>query len=139
VTEQAERRTEQALQRADLADFRPLYRKLLVRLKSSDPEAFREATRRYQEDLEPSIADGTADPLAAWLGYGRWLAGRFADGHAVTIDRSGRARPLDEAVQPDDGSLVIHLPADARAAALLLAEPRKPSEPQRMTIELLVR
>jgi len=134
--EQAARYTEEALKRVGLADCRPLCRKLLLRLKDRDPEAFREATRRYQDEMEPSIADGTADPVATWLDYGAWLAGQLAEGSPLAIDASGRARPFDSSADCD--KLVLHVPADDRTPAILLAMPAAPSDPQRETAELLL-
>ena len=137
--DEARRRTDLALEAAGLADMRPAYRKLLVRLKRVDPASFEEATRRYREDLEPSVASAEVDPVTAWLGYGRWLAGLIAAGHAVSIDRSGRSRPLGPGGAVESDSLVLHLPDDGGAAAILLAAPREPSQSQRITADLLVR
>ena len=131
-------RTDEALESAGLADMRPAYRRLLVRLKGVDPAAFEEASRRYRDELEPAIAGGDIDPITAWLGYGVWLAGLFADGRVLAIDATGRARPLDPATAPDAGTMVLHIPDDDRAPATLLAVPSAPSEPQRETAELLV-
>ena len=50
-------RTDEALESAGLADMRPAYRRLLVRLKGVDPAAFEEASSRYRDDLEPAIAE----------------------------------------------------------------------------------
>lgn len=137
--DEATRRTDRALEVAGLADMRPAYRKLLVRLKRVDPAGFEEATRRYREDLEPAVASADVDPLAAWLEYGRWIAERIAAGRAVAIDTSGRARPLEPQAPDQLDSLVIHLPDDERASAIVLATPREPSQPQRVTADLLVR
>ena len=131
--------TERALEESGVADMRPAYRKLLVRLKQARPVDFEEATRRYREELEPSIAAGDLDPVAAWLSYGRWLAEQVVAGNAVAIDRTGRSHPLDRDAEPERDSLVLHMPDDERAPALLLSIPRAPSEAQRMAAELLVR
>jgi hypothetical protein len=131
-------RTDEALQRSGLADMRPAYRRLLVRLKSSDPAAFEEASRRYRDELEPSIAGGDVDPIAAWLEYGIWLAGRFATGRLLEIDSSGRARPCNSGSPPGFGVMVLHVPEDDRAPAIVLAIPSTPSAPQRETADLLV-
>ena len=72
--------TREALAAAGLADMRPAYRRLLVRLKQDSPVAFDEASRRYREDLEPAIARGDESPLSAWIGYGSWLAAQLAEG-----------------------------------------------------------
>jgi hypothetical protein len=136
--DQARDRTDEALERAGLADMRPTYRRLLVRLKQADSAAFDEASRRYREDLEPAIAAGEVDPISAWLEYGIWLAGRFAEGRPLAIDSSGRAQPFDPASAPGDGVMIVHVPEDDRAPATLLAIPSAPTAPQRETADLLV-
>jgi hypothetical protein len=135
---QATRLTQEALTRSGLADMRPAYRKLLLELKKADPATFDEATRRYREELEPSIAEGVADPVAAWLQYGIWLAGRFAAGKPMAIDPTGRARDFEPGSLPGPGDMVLFMPDDDRAAVHLLAMPAALSDPQRETAELLV-
>jgi hypothetical protein len=107
-------------------------------LKQADPVAFEEASRRYREDLEPAIAAGEADAMAAWLEYGTWLAGQFASGRPLEIDRSGRARPFEPGSTPAAGVMVLHVPEDDRAPATVLAMPSSPSDPQRETVDLLI-
>lgn len=136
---EAGRALEEALDAAGIADMRPAYRKMLVRLKQSQPADFEEATRRFREELEPAVAAGDVEPISAWLDYGRWLADRVIRGRVVTVDRSGRARPLDPEAEPGHDAMVLHLPDDERAFALLLSAPRKPSRAQRTTADLLVR
>lgn len=136
--ERARGRTDEALERAGLADMRPAYRKLLVGLKSSAPAAFEEASRRYRDELEPAIGGGHVDPITAWLEYGMWLAGQLADGRTLAIDSSGRARPFDPSTTLDPGTMILHMPDDDRQPATLLALPSTPSDPQRETAELLV-
>ena len=135
-TELANRRTEQALERAGLADPRPALRDLLRELKASDPEAFAEAAARYQQVVVPAAAAEADDPLAAWLEYGSWLADRVAPGELVSIDASGRSRPPAPTLRA--GELYLHLPSDRKRRALPLLVPRRPSAPQRETIGLLV-
>lgn len=129
------RRTAEALDRAGLEDPRPALRNLLRILKAGDPEAFGEATRRYQEDLEPSLADEHEDPVAAWLSYGCWLAHRVSPGVAVEVDATGRARPATGT--PGEGRLYLHLPTDPKRKAMVILAPREPSLPQSETIALL--
>ena len=131
--------TREALAAAGLADMRPAYRRLLVRLKQESPASFDEASRRYRDELEPAIARGDVSPLSAWLDYGTWLAARFAEGRPLAIDPTGRARPYDPASDPDPGVMVVYLPEDDRAPATLLAVPAEPTEPQKETADLLVR
>ena len=130
--------TEAALHRIGLEDVRSTYRRLLVQLKQKDPAAFEEASRRYRDDLAPAISRGD-DPIAAWLGYGSWLAGTLSEGRDLAIDASGRARPFDPARDAGAAVLILHLPDDARTPTLLLAAPAVMSEPQRETAALLVR
>ena len=132
----ANRRTEQALQRAGLADPRPALRDLLRELKASDPEAFAEATARYQQVVVPAAAAEAEDPLVAWLEYGSWLADRVAPGELVWIDASGRSRPSGPSFRA--GALYLHLPSDRKRRALPLLVPSRPSTPQKETIGLLV-
>jgi hypothetical protein len=117
--------------------MRPAFRRLLVRLKQVDPERFEEASRRYQDELEPAVAAGRVDPIAAWLDYGSWVAGSLARGRTLSIDSTGRARPFRTDVASPEVGLLIHLPDDERAGAILLAIPREPTEPQRVTADLL--
>jgi len=132
-----ESRTLEALERSGLADMRPAYRKLLLQLKKADPAAFDEATRRYQEELEPSIAGGAADPIAAWLEYGIWIAARLSGGRPMTIDPTGRARDFDSGSLPGPGDMVLFMPDDDRAPVRLLAVPGEPTDPQKESAALL--
>jgi hypothetical protein len=132
------RLTDEALGRSGLADMRPAFRKLLLRLKRTDSAGFEEATRRYREELEPSVAAGEVDPIVVWLDYGMWLAGQLAPGQAMAIDRTGRARPCSSQVSPDFSDLLLHVPDDDRQGPILVAEPGEPSEAQRATLGLLV-
>ncbi|MFQ5679224.1 MAG: hypothetical protein ACE5HP_07165 [Gemmatimonadota bacterium] len=128
-----------ALDRRRVADVQPLYRKLLVRLKSADPAAYEAAVARYEKTVPSRIAAAEADPLEAWIEYGMWLAARLSPGRAVAVDAEGRAHEVGrEAGRAlPSGGLLLHLPDEARAPALLLAMPREPSEAQRATVELL--
>ncbi|MCL7963978.1 MAG: hypothetical protein M8858_01005 [marine benthic group bacterium] len=129
------RRTAEALNRAGLDDPRPALRNLLRDLKERDPEAFGEATRRYQEKLAPSLASDGDDPVAAWLEYGCWLAQRVSPGKVVEVDATGRARPAPET--PGKGRLFLHLPSDPKRKALVILAPLEPTLPQRETMALL--
>lgn len=131
--------TAEAFERAGLEDMRPACRALLVSLRRIDSGAFEEASRRYRESVEPAIANGEADPVTAWLEYGRWLASRVAPGHLVAVDGTGLARPLEPGAATAPGDLVLHLPDDHRAPPVALAGPREPSESQRITSDLLLR
>lgn len=131
----ADARLEAALQDADRADPRPLYRPALKYLRSQKPAAFQEALRYFEEELIPAVA-GEADPLAAWLDYGRRLAEALGEGRLVELDSTGRARPCTDAAGAR--GLVLYLPDDAAAPALSLRRPRGPSRAQEAAFELLV-
>lgn len=133
-----ESRYEAALAERELEDVRPLYRELLVRLRDRDEEAYEEGVRRYDEDVAPAVADA-GDPLAPWLAYGAWLAGRLAAGRLCAVAPDGRAVEADElppeALEPR--VLLLHLPDDDGTPALPLAVPADPSDHQAATRELL--
>ncbi len=131
----ADARLEAALQDADRQDPRRLYRPALKYLRSQRPEAFEDALRYFQEELIPAVA-GQADPLAAWLDYGRRLARALGDGRLLEIDSTGRSHPVAD---PGDArGLVLYLPDDDGAPALVLRHPTSPSPAQQATFELLV-
>ncbi|NIP80689.1 MAG: hypothetical protein GWM90_16300 [Gemmatimonadetes bacterium] len=131
----ADARLETALRDADRRDPRPYYRTALRHLREHDPEAFQRALRFFEEELVPAVAD-EADPLEAWLEYGRRLAAAFGPGRTVELDSTGRERPV-----PDPGTaagLVLHIPDDDRSPVLVLRCPRDPSRAQTGALELLV-
>jgi len=143
--EESGSRYRSALEAAGLRDVRPLYRALLKRIREEDADAYREAVRRYEEEVEPEVEESD-DPLGVWLRYGAWLAGALVPGRIVAVDGSGRARDLDpggggsvEGVtgDVDGGPLLLHLPEPSRERALPLALPADPTGPQEATRELL--
>lgn len=136
-TDAAVERLGEACRKSGLADPRPTYRKLLKRLSSEDREAYREAVRHFEEELVPAVADGGADPAAAWIRYGLQLAAHLTGGEARAVDESGRARPVEDADDPPVGPLILWLPASAGDRALPLARPEEMSDSQRATLELL--
>lgn len=132
--EAGERRYRAALERHGLRDVQPLYRELLLRLKAADPDLYRRAVTRYEEEVVPRL-EGEEEPLAVWVGYGAWLAARLQAGRVVAIDESGRAETVDG--DPPLGPLLLHLPDERDVPATVLALPADPSPPQRTTVELL--
>lgn len=134
--DEAEARFRAALADRGLEDVRPLYRELLKELKVQDPDGYREAVRRYEEEVEPA-AGASDDPVRPWIGYGRWLADRLIDGRAVAVDRTGRSDELAEGAPPPEGALLLHLPESTRRRALELAVPAEPTEYQEAARELL--
>ena len=104
-------------------------------LKRVRPDEYQRAVAYYSETLLPEVAEGRRDALGAWTEYGRRLAEALAPGRTVGIDESGRAGTYDPA---SPGGLVLHLPDDKGARALLVALPRDLSGPQRATYDVLV-
>lgn len=136
MTDESEARYEAALAERGLRDVRPLYRELLKDLKMQDPDEYREAVRRYEEEVQPAAEEGEA-PLREWIGYGRWLADRILEGRAVAVDPSGRSRELAEGATPPEDALVLHLPESTRRRAMELAVPVEPTDYQEAARELL--
>ncbi len=134
--DEAEARYREALAGRGLADVRPLYRELLKELKVRDPDGYREAVRRYEEEVGPAAGEAD-DPVRPWIRYGRWLADRLIEGRAVAVDPSGRSEDLAEGAPPPEGALLLHLPESTRRRALELAVPAEPSEYQEAARELL--
>lgn len=129
---------EAALALGGFADMRPVYRALLRRLKESDPEAFREATGRYETSVVPSLAQPAADPIAIWVDYGAWLARRLGPGRFVHLDDTGLAVDADEPTAVA-GRVLLYLPEAEKAPAISLARPAEPSAAQLAALKLLVR
>ncbi len=100
------------------------------------PERYETAVWYYRDTLIPEVAGGTREPLDAWTEYGRTLAEALAPGRAVTIDRSGRAHAYDG---PSGTGLILHLPDENGARALLVGLPEELSPAQRATYDVLVR
>jgi len=131
----ADEKLEAALAERALADPRPWLRDRLRLLRERSPDAFEAALAHYQGELLPAVAGG-ADPVAAWIGYGRALGEWTAPGRTVAVDPSGRSRAW-EAPHRDD-LLVLHLPEAAEAPALCILGPARPTPAQRAALELLV-
>jgi len=135
LTAQADQALEAALAAAGARDPREFYRERLRELKRERPDDYRSAVAYYSETLIPEVAAGTRDPLEAWTEYGRRLATALAPGRTVGIDESGRAHAW-EGGPPD--RLVVHLPDEKGARALLVALPPELSDAQRATYDVLV-
>jgi hypothetical protein len=134
--QEADRLFEEALESSGARDPRSFYRETLKNLKSANPDGYDRAVRHFQDVLVPSIAGQEAEPLRAWREYGRLLAELTAQGRTVAIEETGRARPYDENAPLDH--LVLHLPDQKGARAILVSLPRSPSPAQRATYDLLV-
>ena len=133
--EAAAARTEAALKAGGFADMRPVYRALLKRLKQKNAVLFDEATDHYEESVGSELAREDADPVAAWVGYGAWLATRLGEGRLVKLDATGLATPADP--EPVTGHVLLYLPEDGGASAIPLLRPAEPSPAQQAALELL--
>lgn len=131
----AEKALEVALAESGARDPREFYRDRLRELKRVSPDDYQRAVTYYSETLLPEVAERRRDPLVAWTEYGRRLAEALAPGRTVTIDATGRAHPYEP---PALGRLILHLPDDKGAKALLVALPRSLSPEQRATYDILV-
>ena len=132
----ADRRYEEALQHTGARDPRDFYRERLRELRERDAEAYREATRHFEQSLIPAVARDDSDAIAEWLEYGRVLATLLAAGATVQIDVTGLSTPYKPPVPLDQ--LVLHLPTSARDPALAIGLPAQLSPAQRATYDLLV-
>lgn len=131
----ADARLEAALDGGGVRDPRPLYRPILRLLRERDPQAFERSVRYLEEELVPAVA-ADADPLAAWLAYGRRLAAAVGPGRAVDIGPSGRAHTLEEGAAPR--GLLLYLPDDDTLLAFALRYPAPATRSQDAAFELLV-
>jgi hypothetical protein len=130
----AEARLAAAAAALGLADPRNPYRERLKQLRQSQPEAFERAVAHYEQDVLPLLA-GEA-PLDAWVEYGRFLGQITSNGRLTAIDASGHASPFRPPLRPD--LLVLFLPEDTAAEALVAAVPARPAAAQQATLDLLV-
>lgn len=137
LREQADDLLRRSLEETGAPDPRDAFRPLLRELKDRDKEAYLEAVAKFQETVVPAIAEGSVDPLTAWLQYGIELAQRLDPGREVVIDATGRATPL--APPPSWRDLILHVPEASRARTLLIGYPAEPTSAQRATVDLLVR
>ena len=138
MSEQAEanRRLEEELTRTGARDPRDDYRELLRQMKSRSEAEYAEAVALWERDVIGPTARGEAEPLGRWLEFGTHLADRLHPGRTVAVDETGRAHPLDR--PPTWEELVLHLPEEKGARAILVVVPPEPSLAQEATIALLV-
>lgn len=134
--QEADELLDRALADTGAHDPREPYRALLRELKKRDQERYSRAVDRFQGSVLPSIVQGDTNPLQAWLEYGRHLANQLDPGRDVVIDHSGKASTLT--LPPSWRDLIIHLPDDGRARAVLVSLPPDPTPAQRATVDLLV-
>jgi len=135
LTAAADAALEAALAEAGARDPREFYRERLRELKRESPGEYESAVSYYRDTLIPGVADGSADPLDAWMEYGRRLAVALAPGRTVSIDATGLAHTYEA---PKRDRLVLHLPKENGARALLVGLPPELSAAQRATYRVLV-
>ncbi len=131
----ADQALEAALEAAGARDPREFYRERLRELKRVNADEYETAVTYYRETLIPGVGGGTADPLDAWMEYGRRLASALAPGRTMSVDETGLAHPYEG---PDRDRLVVHLPDDKGGRALLVGLPPTLSAAQRATYRVLV-
>jgi len=131
----ADRALEAALAASGARDPREFYRERLRELKRARPEEYQTAVAYYTDTLLPTVAEGKAEPLVAWTEYGRRLAQALTPGNTVAIDPTGRSHPFDGG-GPEE--LILHLPYEKGAPALLVGLPPELSPAQRATYDVLV-
>ncbi|HEX8392632.1 MAG TPA: hypothetical protein VF665_09780 [Longimicrobium sp.] len=133
----ADERFARALEQSGARDPRNFFRDWMRDLKARDAEAYRRALAYFNDVLIPTVADEESDPVAEWLEYGRVLAELSTPGRAMQFDATGRATPYARPVPPDH--MVLHVPEQATAPALVLGIPPKLSTHQRAAYDLLVK
>ncbi|MEE2905436.1 MAG: hypothetical protein VX801_03460 [Gemmatimonadota bacterium] len=132
----AEQALEAALATSGARDPRDFYRERLRELKQVNPESYRAAVTYYREVLIPEVAGGAGNPLDAWIEYGRTLAEALAPGRTVSIDETGKSHNYEGV---DSSGLILHLPQETGARALLVSLPVTMSSAQRATYDVLVK
>ena len=131
----ADKALEAALATAGARDPREFYRERLKELKRANPTEYETAVAYYRDTLIPEVAGGSCDPLDAWTEYGRRLAVWLAPGRTISVDETGLAH---EYGGPERNRLVLHLPDENGARALLVGLPASLSPAQRATYAVLV-
>ena len=132
----AEARLQDAAERLGLSDPRPPYRERLRVLREQHPEAFTRAIAHYESAVLPALAEAS-DPLAVWTAYGGFHGRLTAEGNAYRVDATGRSQPYRPPVSR--GELVLFLPDDGAADALVMAMPSAATPAQTATVDLLIR
>ena len=135
VKKQAEDRLDQALAETGAMDPRIPYRQLLRDLKHRSEPEYDHAVALFQESVLEATAAEDADPLSSWLQFGLGLAERLQPGKDVLIDETGRVGPF--APPPSWRDLILHVPEDRRAKAIVVGRPPKLTRAQSATIDLL--
>lgn len=135
LTIKADAALEAALEASGARDPREFYRERLRELKRVRPAEYESAVAYYRDTLIPGVAGGDAEPLQAWTEYGRRLASALAPGRTVSVDATGLAHEYEGA---ELDRLVLHLPEEKGARALLVGLPPSLTTAQRATYRVLV-
>ncbi len=136
LQDRADRRLEERIRDEGISDPRVVCRGHLKELRARDPDAYERAVERYRTSLVPGVAQGSDDAVDLWLEYAAGLTEQLEEGRTVAIDATGRAGPLEGRWNRKD--LVVHLPMNRSAPALLVAAPAELSRAQTATRGLLV-
>ena len=137
LTAEADRLLAEALNASGERDPRDYYRDQLKELKGSNPERYDAAIEYYRNKLIPLVASGEAEPIVAWMEYGRFLAESLTPGQTVSLDPSGESHPYEQTTT--SGNLVLHIPASGKGGrAILVGLPSDLSPAQRATYDVLV-
>lgn len=135
----ADQRFAEALAKAGARDPRDYYRERLRELKGANPDGYASAVGYYTDTLLPSIAEGKAEPLAAWREFGLLIARLTTPGRTMAVDPGGRARPYEP--PGESGDMVLHL-SEGRGVrggrVLLVGLPPEPSAAQTAAYDWLV-
>jgi hypothetical protein len=131
----AEARLIEAAAALGLADPRPPLRERLKRLREVHPAAFERAVAHYEQAVLPALAD--ADPVGAWLEYGRFVGQLTGEGRMVAVNDTGRATTFSP--PPTPSTLYLFIPEEASEEVIVAAAPDMPSSAQEATLALLVR
>jgi len=132
----ADERLSETLETTGAPDPRAHCRALLKHLRSRNESAYAEAVAHYRTRVLPAVAGPDQDPLTEWIAYGVRIAELGYSGRTVIVDGSGRSRPY--AASRAAGEIVLHLPEDQRARALVVSLPSSPTPAQRAALDLLV-
>ncbi len=135
LSEAADQALEAALAATGGRDPREFYRERLRELKRASATEYQKAVAYYSDTLIPEVAGGERDPLEAWTEYGRRLATALSPGRTLGIDETGRAHAWHGGPPT---RLVLHLPDEKGARALLVGLPPTLTDAQRATYDVLV-
>ncbi len=135
LRKEAEERLGRALLETGARDPRESYRGMLRELRLRDEAEYEETVAVFEKTVLGAIVEEGAEPLGSWLEFGRDLSRRLHPGRDVVIDETGRARAFSPPASWQD--LILHLPDDLRAKAVLVGAPSDLTGAQRASVDLL--